>query len=313
MWISKKQRATINSAVKPFNITSNYLGPGLQKLIEYYSKFFAKHRYSIAHFLPAYKSSSKNSHILTVVFNTFLRKGGFAKKRRPITWKFYGNVLLTKYGKKKQQKEEKKKHKNVHLHKSSGETQYKAIETTKIQNEDDIAVENSHLEHSNQIDSKNLEEASTNVDVDIHMPKTSDTTYTSSKTIILGKSVEKLGVDDESVDNIWNLDIQKVAALITESGTDDKFSEGEAFESPSQYPSLSLKCILCCIVLDSTKLTAATDIGSNCTENMQTDEGTQEPLSKSTGDTRATVYIHLIEIVRKIGNNAFRTHFSKIK
>lgn len=122
MRISNKQRAIINSAVKPFKITSNYLGPGLQKLIKYYTKYFTKRRFSIIHQLPAYKNSRSN-HILTVLFNTFLQKGGFAKKRRPLTWRFYGNTLLTKYGRKNQQNELKKRRKRAQSQKEKAATE----------------------------------------------------------------------------------------------------------------------------------------------------------------------------------------------
>lgn len=235
MWISKRQRATINSAVKPFNITSNYLGPGLQKLIKYYSKYFATRRFSIVHFLPAYKNSRSN-HFLTVIFNKFLHKGGFAKKRRPITWKFYGNILLTKYGKKKQQKQAKKKRNTQYQPKSSAtpliqpiENEDKSIEVQNSQDEIDCNAHGAaaielHSEQSNQDSVENRPETSALIDT----CKNSEITPNSADMVDDSENcIENLCFDDEAVDNIWNLDLQKVAALITEGGTDEKLSESE--------------------------------------------------------------------------------------
>lgn len=218
MRISNKQRAIINSAVKPFKITSNYLGPGLQNLIKYYTKYFAKRRFTIVHLLPAYKKL--NSHILTVLFNTYLPKGGYAKKRRPVTWRFYGNVLLTKYGRKKQRKEQKKKRRKDRLQKSNATTKDVQL---KVTNSKTLATSQIIF---TDIDTDSNEKSNEDVFEIISNPGDTNENSTivsnNSKVTNVVTNKDKHNSSDEAVENIWNLDIQEVAALITEGETDDK-------------------------------------------------------------------------------------------
>lgn len=224
MLISNKQRAKVNSAAKPIGITTNFLGPGLQYLLKYYTKYYLKRRFSIVQYLTAYKNS-KSSYILTIRFNKLVQKGGFAKKRLPLTWNFYGNVLLTKYGKKKQQKDLKNKQIKALRQKSTIET----IDIT------DKPIEVEIIEDSVE---SNVESNEKNIDETIETRETvevRETVETGDKTSIvtpinpndLNEKVaetnkEKSSLDDEIVDNIWNLDIQEVAALIVGSELDEK-------------------------------------------------------------------------------------------
>lgn len=225
MYISKKQRAIINSAVKPFYITSNYLGPGLKNLLKYYSKYFAQRRFSLVHFLPDFKNA-KTSYILTVLFQTFVKKGGFAKKRRPITWTFYGNILLTKYGRKKQQKNLKRKRKlarrqrlcakqNETICQQPEEIQKEIISIIESSSNDSV-VDNYEVNSHAQIKPNSIP-------ANVAETKTNEATTEFPKECNLDSNVARIDSGgDDAVDNIWNLDIQEVAELITESGTDDK-------------------------------------------------------------------------------------------
>lgn len=208
--ISNKQRAIINLAVKPFKITSNYLGTGLQNLIKYYTKYFSKRRYSIVHLLPAYKNS-RNNVVLTVLFNSFVQKGGFATIRRPLTWNFYGNVLQTKYGRKKQRKEIKKERKKARLQKSNDATD----KQSDVEIIEDTIATHSTVSESNENNQDETIEANTTVPA-AH-PNSTVTQDIPNNTSEKETEKEKIDLDDEIVNNIWNLDIQKVAALITET------------------------------------------------------------------------------------------------
>lgn len=215
MRISNKQRAIINSAVKPFKITSNYLGPGLQNLIKYYTKYFTKRRFTIVHLLPAYKKL--NSHILTVLFNTFLPKGGYAKKRRPVTWRFYGNILLTKYGRRKQRKEQKKKRKKIRHQKSSEDVQPN-VPNNEISPKNIVTdIDTDSNEKSTVVDDNDVFE------VDLTPADTDESSNVAPNNINDAEANKDKNISsDENVDNIWNLDIQEVAALITEGENDEK-------------------------------------------------------------------------------------------
>lgn len=228
MLISKRQRAKINTAVKPFKITSNYLGPGFQKLVKFYSKYFARRRFKVKHFLPAYKNF-RNHHFLTVIHNKFINKGGFAKKSRATTWTFYGNILLTKYGKRKQQKEAKNKRKISRQLKHSIKPQTKANQEkpSATLNKDDSNASLPILEQSNQESIVEQPETSTILAESCTNDETLQNTC-SNNANDSENAIEKSCFDDEAIDNIWNLDLQKVAALITDSGTDDKLSETDA-------------------------------------------------------------------------------------
>lgn len=246
MHISKKQRAIINSAVKPFYITSNYLGPGLQNLLKQYSRYFAQRRFSIRHFLPTYKTTVRNNYQLTVRFNGFFKKGGFAKKRRPTTTTFYGNTLLTKYGRKKQKKNLKRARKKAKREKRSAEQTAETCQQPAKSPKEIINVAESSSNDSAV--EPNQESCQAQEQTEEHVPTKStepiepiesieqieDTSQSAIPTEIdtidnvlpnesnSDSNAEKTDLGDDTVDNIWNLDIQEVAALITESGNDEK-------------------------------------------------------------------------------------------
>lgn len=235
MYISRKQRAIINSAVKPFYITSNYLGTGLQNLLKFYSKYFARRRCLVQHFLPTYKNCRDTYH-LSILFNAYNKKGGYAKKCRPTTWIFYRNVLLTKYGHKKQKKELKQKRKKERKRRQKQSTRVNRSEKSpnplnelhKKANADCVIVLESSSSNGAEANSKENQEnhaekndQQTEILANHNENETVTAELTNAKQSdeIAGKEIE---FGDETVDNIWNLDIQEVAALITESVNDEK-------------------------------------------------------------------------------------------
>lgn len=225
MRISNKQRAIINSAVKPYKITSNYLGPGVQNLIKYYANYYIKRRFAIVHFVAAYKKL--HSHILTVLFNKISAKGGYAKRRRPVTWRFYGNILLTKYGRRKQCREQKKKRKKARRQKSKD-----AKSTTKpisnVSAAPQLVATDIDIDSNEKIDDDVIEIISKPVD-EAEDSSTATSSNPSDATDAEANK-DKPTSNDEIVDNIWNLDLQEVAALITE-GTEGEIDDKQSTES----------------------------------------------------------------------------------
>ncbi|XP_031631144.1 uncharacterized protein LOC116345684 [Contarinia nasturtii] len=209
MRISNKQRAIINSAVKPLKITSNYLGPGLQNLIKYYTKYFTKRRFSIVHHLPAYKNSKYN-YILTVLFNAYVQKGGFAKKRHPHTWRFYGNTLLTKYGRKEQHKELKKKRKKVRRQKKK--TTSKNVRSTEMHaNGGESTGTNSN--QTNKSDEDNDSNDSDVIEI-ISTPPKAQTNCTITENDSNDKT--KATTNSSDATKIWGLGLQKISNHFTD-------------------------------------------------------------------------------------------------
>ncbi|XP_055324553.1 uncharacterized protein LOC129579058 isoform X1 [Sitodiplosis mosellana] len=268
MRISNKQRAIINTAVKPFKITSNYLGPGFQNLIKYYAKYFTKRRFAIVHFLPTYKKL--NSHILTVLFNKILTKGGYAKKRRPVTWRFYGNVLLTKYGRRKQRREQKKKRKKARRQKSSTPSKDTKPKTTGPTADTSTAP---HLVVTD-IDTDSNENSNDDVIEIISKPAEARKNGTEAPNKPNANDVEankdKIISSDEIVDNIWDLDIQEVAALITEGETDEKQPTESTNRDAEEED-------------DSSEISAALESSRDSERVNCVDEESQEQSSKSSG------------------------------
>lgn len=242
MYISRKQRANINNVLKPFYLTSNYLDTGLQSLLNFYSKYFARRRYPIQHFLPKY-SNCRETYRLTILYNAYNKKYGYAKKRRPVTWIFYGDILLTKYGHKKQRKELKRKRKkkrersqktSARRNQSEKPVDVNALnESHKNHNNDSIVVLESSASNSvqqnpdenhenhNEEDAQKIEKSTNhngNDAVTIELPNENQ----SDANVLGAEDTKDDEFNDEPVDNIWNLDIQEVAALITENGNDDE-------------------------------------------------------------------------------------------
>lgn len=246
MYISKKLRARINAAVQPYYITTNYLGSDLEKLLILYSKYFARCRYHIRHFQPKYKLCGDLS--LVILFNAFKKKYGYDNGIRPINWVFYGNILLTKYGYKKQRKEQKllrrkrkRERKRRQKEQSTRHNQTKksvddaSNETHKKAEKNGVIILEPSLSNrreqdpektlKNHADGKPTNE-NENDTLTAELSKENTTADTDTNT---NEKVDEF--DDETVDNIWNLDIQEVAALITESGNDEKQLTDEGMKS----------------------------------------------------------------------------------
>lgn len=242
MYITRRQRARINKVLKPFYLTSNYLETGLQSLVKFYAKYFAERRYPIRYFLPKF-SSYRETYRLTILFNAYNRKYGYAKRRRPETWLFYGDKLLTKYGHKKKRIELKRKRRRRRklrekqfLRRNRAAQKSAVVHNLSIEshkndtNKDNIIILESSSS-SNCIEQNPIEENAQqikisapnyneNIDaVTIELPKESHSDAN------VNTRDDEFG--DEPVDNIWNLDIQEVAALITENGNDEnQLTEG---------------------------------------------------------------------------------------
>lgn len=239
MEISRKQRAKINKVIKPFYITSNYLGTGLKGLLIFYSDYFARRRYPIQHFLPKFSSYRDR---LTILFNAHNKKFGYASKRRPVTWKFYGYQLSTKYGHKKERKELKRKRKKererrqkLSIRRNRSEKQQPVVVNALNESHKNDKIEDGTIllesSSSNSVE-QNLDETHQNsVEKNVQQIETS-TNHNGNDTVTIGLPKENYSYanvdtnddefDDEQVDNIWDLDIQEVAALITENGNDEK-------------------------------------------------------------------------------------------
>lgn len=245
MYISRKQRALIKTKVHPACVlTSNYLGTDLQKLLQYHSEYFARRYHPIRHFLPEHKNF-RHPIWLTILFNAYIKRFGYAKKLRPKNWIFYGNLLLTRYGHKKQRKERKRKRERERERKRR-ERQSKRRnrsekpvfnetlnETHKKTDKDcTIVLESSSSNSVEQSLENNCENQHVETTVAENHNQNDDTVTRELPKEISDSdkntSNEKDSADDgddefgdETVDNIWNLDIQEVAALITESGNDE--------------------------------------------------------------------------------------------
>lgn len=215
---------------------------GIQSLLNYYSKFFARRRHPIRHFLPKF-SSCHDTYRLTLLHNAYNKKYGYAKKRPPTTWIFYGDTLLTKYGHKKQRKELKRKRKKRRKRRQKNSNRHNQSERPAVVH----ASNESHKKDNNdpKIESESPALALVSNDVEQNLGETqrdhiendeqqiekspnnngSGTVTTELPEEIRSDANANTKEDelcDEPVDNIWNLDIQEVAALITENGNDDE-------------------------------------------------------------------------------------------
>lgn len=232
MYISRKQRANINNVLKPFYLTSNYLDTGIQSLLNFYAKYFARRRYPIQHFLPKY-SNCRDTYRLTILFNAYNKKYGYAKKHRPTTWTFYGDILLTKYGHKKQRKELKRKRKKKRKrHQKNSERRKKSEKQAaaynqlhKNDNNDSLIEVDASTSASNSVE-QDLVKSHQNHIVNDGQQIEKSPNGCEPVTFELPKDANASTKDDEfndePDDNIWDLDIQEVAALITENGKDDE-------------------------------------------------------------------------------------------
>lgn len=93
MRISERQCAIINSAVKPFKLTSKFISDRLQHIIQYYAKYFSRRRRTIIQYTPVRKHGQ-----ITLKYNRLDQRGGFIRKQRPIVHNFHGVLLETTYG-----------------------------------------------------------------------------------------------------------------------------------------------------------------------------------------------------------------------
>lgn len=233
--VSRKQRANINLVLKPFYVTSRCFDSGIRSSVNFYSKYFARRRHPIRHFLPKY-SICLDTFRLTILFNAYKKKFGYAKKRRPTTWIFCGNVLLTKYGHKKQQKKLKLKRekRRKRRQRQTSHNQFKKSAIAKASNElrennnNNVRIivsespasasksveqsidENDHNHMENDASIEILPDHDGMHSVQIEMPEENRSDA--------NVNMKEDEFSAEPIDNIWNLDIQEVAALITENG-----------------------------------------------------------------------------------------------
>lgn len=247
MYISRRQRANINNVLKPFYLTSNYLDTGIESLLNFYAKYFARRRHPIQHFLPKY-SNCHDTYRLTILYNAYNKKYGYARKRSPTTWIFYGDIVLTKYGHKKQRKELKRKRKKRRKRRQKNSNRHNQLEKPAGVN----APNESHKEDNNdptiESESESSALASNSVEQNLdgihrdhiendapQIEKSPNNDGSGTVTTELPEenrsdanvSTKEDELSDEPVDNIWNLDIQEVAALTTENGNDEnQLTEG---------------------------------------------------------------------------------------
>lgn len=116
MRLTKNQCGIINAAVKPFRLTSRYLNDKLARILMHHLKYYAKCRHIISHGRPI----QQHNHYVTLQFNKLSKKGGFIHKRLPITWSFYGALLLTRFGRDEQRRVRRRKRARSASHKAAG-------------------------------------------------------------------------------------------------------------------------------------------------------------------------------------------------
>lgn len=133
--ISKKQCAIINAAVNPFRVTTNYLSERLRKVIEYHAKYYSCCRFTVYIYTPVHK----NQYHLTLAYNRFRKRGGYAHPKRSTIHRFYGVPLQTVYGRKVQAKKLKwarkrlrKRKKKAQLKKQKREKKNADTESSKM-------------------------------------------------------------------------------------------------------------------------------------------------------------------------------------
>lgn len=206
--LSKKQCAIINAAVKPFELTSRYIGSRVQKILEYHSKYFIQRRHTIICSAPVHNN---NNHFLTLLYNKKLsQKGGFIKKLERSTWNFYGISLQTKYGKKQHRKLQKESNKN-----QKSEISKSAKVEENLNNKSNVIQTKNDHDHDllpNTDFTKAIDELGTSNERCLAHDENNDVAISNSEKI-------------ESSENLFNLDLHQVATLITDAENENCVSD----------------------------------------------------------------------------------------
>lgn len=201
MKISGKQCAIINSVIKPFKITSKYLSPRLHTILVYYCKYFHRRRHVIVHTTQ----KSKNSYCLTLRFNYYTQRGGYAKRRRPRAWNFHGVSVQTKYGRKLQRRTQRRKRKK------------KKVQTRKQKNKakkDLTDAQSDETQQSAKFDAV-VDQNESNGDTVPAEPQTTENAAITTNLSPMHTSSE------EPSNKIFDLDLNAVSELIVESDITD--------------------------------------------------------------------------------------------
>lgn len=244
MRLSKKQHAILNWAVRPFKLTTNILGAGLEKLTGYYAKYYAKRRISFMHQKPAYKNCT-HRHYLTVRYNRIVRRFGYSRLfyPRPSKWTFYGNEVLTKYGHRQNKKRQKWQKKRARKRRLKRKEQKERDRQAKVQKaldkpvafvclSDDSNSEQKKHENVEELNSTDAQDTAETVPIventqqaapvaPVVLPTHEDSLHANDDALYPDDLEKDTDADGDVIDNIWNLDIQKVAAIITENAPDD--------------------------------------------------------------------------------------------
>lgn len=86
--------------MNPFRVTTHYLSERLRKVIEYHAKYYSRCRFTVIKYTPVHK----NQYHLTLEYNRYRKRGGYARPKRPTIHRFYGVPLQTVHGRKVQAK-----------------------------------------------------------------------------------------------------------------------------------------------------------------------------------------------------------------
>lgn len=220
MKISKKQCAIINSVVKPYKITTNYLSPSLLLIVNHYTKYFSRRRYV----LIQSTRKNKSNHCLTLKFNCLVKRGGFGKEHRAHSWNFYGMTIQTKYGKQCQRKVATKKRKRAKKRKQQKKNSVKGVKKShdeKTEQTIDVSCDSSQQQHKSDDDSNNVEQTEAILSDEVSKENAdAENTNENNATNVL----EKSAVDDD--DDDWKKALETAdAVLMTESDADDSSSK----------------------------------------------------------------------------------------
>lgn len=237
MYITAKQRAIIDRAVNPCYITSNYLGTDLQKIVEYYCKFYLQRRFFTTRSQSALKDHRTKPRFV-ILFNGYIKRTGFCKKYlvRRTVWQFHRIPFPTKYGRRKYRADQKRqrrqnrrqKRKSASNDRRQSEKPITSTESHKQIDENSvIAVESSSASTSNSVE-QNVEENREN-SVEKTAQKDELTANHNNECDTLVKELPKENHSDanadskgdeldsdEAADNLFNLPLLEVSTLMTE-------------------------------------------------------------------------------------------------
>lgn len=213
MKISKKQCAIINSIIKPYKITTNFLSPKLVLTLNHYVKYFGRRRYVLIQSLR----ENEHNYFLSLKFNCLVTRGGFAKKRRARFWNFHGIPAQTKYGRKCQRKMVKKKRKRAKKRKQQKKKSANKVEKSHDEKTEQVGWQ----QHKNKCDdtSKYLEK--TEAILSNHLKENTDAENRNTNQNNAKNIFEKSAIDD----NIWEKALEQVVAVVTDSDAYDSLSK----------------------------------------------------------------------------------------